>query len=82
MFKCAPFDEVRPPSSPDRILDQAATGLARVGAVREAVGAEATVLVDCHSRFERDTAPLIVEELAQLNVGWFEEPVAADVGPR
>lgn len=75
VFKCAPFDEVSPPSSPDRILDEAGMGLARVRAVRDAVGADATVLVDCHSRFERDTAPLIVEELAKLNVGWFEEPV-------
>ena len=81
VFKCAPFDEVRPPSSPDRILDQAATGLARVHAVRAAVGSDATVLVDCHSRFERDTAPLIVEELAKLNVGWFEEPVQPTSDP-
>ncbi|MCH8855554.1 MAG: hypothetical protein IIA03_04785, partial [Proteobacteria bacterium] len=29
-FKCAPFDEVSPPSSPDRILDEAAPGLDRV----------------------------------------------------
>ena len=81
VFKCAPFDEVSPPSSPDRILDEAGTGLARVRAVREAVGADATVLVDCHSRFERDTAPLIVEELAKLNVGWFEEPVQPTSDP-
>ena len=74
-FKCAPFDEARPPSSPSRVLDDAAPGLARVRAVRDAVGPDARVLVDCHSRFERDTAPLIVEELAKLNVGWFEEPV-------
>jgi galactonate dehydratase len=80
-FKCAPFDEVRPPSSPDRILDEAATGLARVRAVREAVGPDSTVLVDCHSRFERDTAPLIVEELAMLNLGWFEEPVQPTSDP-
>ena len=74
-FKCAPFDEVSPPSSPDRILDDAAMGLDRVRAVRSAVGDGATVLVDCHSRFERDTAPVIADELAKLNVGWFEEPV-------
>jgi len=81
VFKCAPFDEVSPPSSPDQILDEASMGLARVRAVREAVGADAAVLVDCHSRFERDTAPLIVEELAKLNVGWFEEPVQPTSDP-
>ena len=41
----------------------------------EAIGPDAILLVDCHSRFERDTAPLIVDELHKLNVGWFEEPV-------
>ena len=75
VFKCAPFDEVRPPSSPDRILDEAAAGLARVKAARDAIGPDARLLVDCHSRFEEDTAPLIVEELHKLDVGWFEEPV-------
>ena len=73
--KCAPFDEVAPPSSPDRILELARLGLERVAAVREAVGPGVTVLVDCHSRFEESTAPIVAERLATLNVGWFEEPV-------
>ena len=73
--KCAPFDEARPPSSPNRVLEDAAPGIARVKAVRGAVGRGVRILVDCHSRFERDTAPLVVEELAKLDVGWFEEPV-------
>jgi galactonate dehydratase len=74
-FKCAPFDEVSPPSSPDRILSEAKTGLERVAAVRRAIGPEAGLLVDCHSRFQRNTAPLIADELAKLGVSWFEEPV-------
>ena len=74
-FKCAPFDEARPPSSPSRVLKDAAPGIARVKAVLDAVGRDASVLVDCHSRFERDTAPLVVDELAKLGAGWFEEPV-------
>jgi galactonate dehydratase len=75
IFKCAPFDEVSPPSTPGRILDEARPGLERVAAVREAIGPAARLLVDCHSRFQRETAPLIAEELAKLDVGWFEEPV-------
>ncbi len=78
-FKCAPFDEVSPPSAPSVILDEAAPGLARAAAVRDAIGSDAILLVDCHSRFERDTAPLIVDELHKLNVGWFEEPVQPTV---
>ena len=50
-------------------------GIERVAAVRAAVGDDVTVLVDCHSRFERHTAPLVAEQLALSNIGWFEEPV-------
>ena len=73
--KCAPFDEVSPPSSPDRVLELARPGLERVAAVRSAVAPGVTVLVDCHSRFEEHTAPIVAEQLAALEVGWFEEPV-------
>ena len=74
-FKCAPFDEVSPALPPDRILRAAAAGLARVRAVRSAIGPAARLLVDCHSRFTPATAPVIAAELAQLGVGWLEEPV-------
>ena len=43
--------------------------------MRAAVGQGVTVLVDCHSRFEERTAPIVAERLASLGVGWFEEPV-------
>ena len=75
IVKCAPFDGVGPPSTREAILDEARTGIERVAAVRAAVGDDVTVLVDCHSRFERHTAPLVAEQLALSNIGWFEEPV-------
>ena len=75
IVKCAPFDGVGPPSTREKILDDARTGIERVAAVRAAVGDDITVLVDCHSRFERHTAPLVAEQLAKSNIGWFEEPV-------
>ena len=75
ILKCAPFDGVGPPSTRERILDDAGTGIERVAAVRAAVGQDITVLVDCHSRFERHTAALVAEQLAKSNIGWFEEPV-------
>lgn len=74
IVKCAPFDEVRP-SAGDDILELASPGLQRVAAVRSAIGKEVRLLVDCHSRFTADTAPAIGEELARLDVGWFEEPL-------
>ncbi len=75
IVKCAPFDEVRPPSTPSQILEVARPGLERVAAVRSAVGPHVTVLVDCHSRFQLDTASLVAQELAKYGVGWFEEPL-------
>ena len=75
IVKCAPFDGVAPPSTPEKILEEARLGIERVAAVRAAVGDDVTVLVDCHSRFERHTAPLVAEQLAKSNIGWFEEPV-------
>jgi len=75
ILKCAPFDGVGPPSTREKILDEARTGIERVSAVRAAVGPDITVLVDCHSRFERHTAALVAEQLAKSDIGWFEEPV-------
>ena len=75
IVKCAPFDGVGPPSTREAILDVARVGIERVAAVRAAVGDDVMVLVDCHSRFERHTAPLVAEQLAKSNIGWFEEPV-------
>ena len=75
IVKCAPFDGVGPPSTRDAILGEAGLGIERVAAVRAAVGPDVTVLVDCHSRFERHTAPLVAEQLAKSGIGWFEEPV-------
>lgn len=75
IVKCAPFDGVGPPSTREEILSVAGLGIERVAAVRAAVGPDITVLVDCHSRFERHTAPLVAEQLAKSNIGWFEEPV-------
>ena len=74
-FKCAPFDEVSPAMAPDRMLRQAELGVDRVRAVRRAIGPEARLLVDCHSRFSAQVAPAVARELATLDVGWFEEPV-------
>ena len=75
IFKCAPFDEVSPAMAPERMLNQAKPGLERVRAVRRAIGPDARLLVDCHSRFSADAAPAVARELATLDVGWFEEPV-------
>lgn len=76
--KCAPFDDVQA-----RTLDSVAgrlafeLGLARARAVRDAIGTDADLLVDCHQRFDEATAPRVVEALAPLRLFWIEAP-----GPR
>ena len=79
--KCTPFDEVVPGDPAADHLDLARSGLDRLAAVRRAVGPDITVLVDCHSRFDLASAPIVADDLAQLDVGWFEEPVNPERDP-
>lgn len=73
--KCTPFDEVVSGAPAADHLSLARAGLDRLAAVRSAVGPDIRLLVDCHSRFDLASAPVVAEELALLDVGWFEEPV-------
>ncbi len=76
-IKLAPFDEAHHSRMGEgNLWRSAAMGLTRVAAVREAVGDSVDVLVDCHCRFDVATARQVAQELAQLNVFWFEEPVS------
>ena len=59
--KCAPFDEM----SPGDEVGRARPGIRRVAAVRDAMGPDVTLLVDCHSRFDVESAVIVAEELAQ-----------------
>ncbi len=59
----------------NRELDQAS---AIVGAVREAVGPEVDLLIECHGRFNGCTALRIARELAQYNIMLMEEPCPPD----
>jgi galactonate dehydratase len=74
--KCAPFDEVSGTrldrSGVSRDLD---LGIARVASLREAVGADVDVMVDCHGRFTPSMALQVGRELEPLRLLWLEEPV-------
>ena len=74
-LKCAPFDECRSPFAGPGIPREALTGLDRVAAVREAIAPEARLFVDCHGRFDLDSALALEPELRRLEVAWYEEPV-------
>lgn len=86
-LKIAPFDDVTPETdaTPEgrRLIE---AGLSRVAAVRQAAAAAGTgihLYVDCHWRFSAATAAVVLRELADLGVVWFECPLpetAANMG--
>jgi galactonate dehydratase len=75
--KLAPFDGVvaeDADSTPidDRIRD----GMDRVYAVRDAIGPEARLLVDCHWRFDESRATALISDLARASPYWIECPMS------
>jgi len=74
-LKCAPFDECREPFESPGLPPEADRGLERVRAAKEAIGAERTLYVDCHSRFDLESALALAPELRDAGAGWFEEPL-------
>lgn len=75
--KIAPFDGVTPDTldGPDarRAID---AGVDRVQAMREALGPDVRLMVDCHWRFDEPTALAVLERLARLGIHWYECPVS------
>ena len=75
-FKLAPFDEVtRDICAAGNGRRAMLPGLARIAAVREAVGPDARLMVDCHWRFDEATAMLLNEATAKFGVYWIECPL-------
>ena len=75
--KVAPFDGLRWEPEQDRaaraLMD---VGLARIGAVRDAVGPAVDVLIDCHGRFNPRTAKVAIREMERIDPYWIEAPVS------
>ena len=75
-FKVAPFDEVSPEiCAQGEGVAAMQAGLARMAAVRDAVGRDARLMVDCHWRFDEVTARALNEAAARLGVHWIETPL-------
>ena len=73
--KIAPFDGFRHGKSSLKAAQALiAAGIERVTAVREAIGADKLLMVDCHSRFSPVLARNLFRELSRLNVFWVEDP--------
>jgi galactonate dehydratase len=75
-IKAAPWDGFPPPGSPDLDIARAVdSGIASVAAMRDAVGPQIAIMVDCHSFFDVERAVRVAERLEPHNLTWYEEPV-------
>ncbi len=75
--KLAPFDEVQPGMPAAQALAAAEHGIRRVEAVRQTIPAGVDLLVDCHWRFDVESAIILGRMLAERGAAWFEDPVRA-----
>jgi len=75
--KIAPFDGVLPHANATAdARGRIQAGIDRVFAIREAVGANIDIMVDCHWRFDEATALHVARELAPAKLYWLECPVS------
>ncbi len=74
-IKCAPFDECKSGYKTKGIPAEAEIGLDRVRAIRSVIDPEINLYIDCHSRFDENSADFIANELIDIGIDWFEEPV-------
>lgn len=75
-FKLAPFDEVTTSVCAAGGGEAAMhSGLARIAAVRDAIGPHRRLMVDCHWRFDEATAAALVRAVAELELHWIECPL-------
>ena len=75
-IKLAPFDELVEKDHV-RTGPEAAwrTGVARVEAVRAAIGDDVDLAIDCHGRMEASEAIMVADALTGCRLFWYEEPV-------
>lgn len=74
--KAAPFDGFPPPGSPPAMIEAAIdSGIASMAAMREAIGPDVELMVDCHSFFDVPMAERVARRLEPQKLAWYEEPV-------
>ena len=74
--KGAPFDGFPAPGSPVTLVEAAVeNGIACVVAMREAIGPQVELMIDCHSFFDVALAERVARRLEPQQLAWYEEPV-------
>ncbi len=76
-IKLAPFDGVLPNNAENAIgAPFIEAGLARIRSVREAVGFDIKVMVDCHWRLTPKTSRYVIDQLRDVKLHWLECPIS------
>jgi galactonate dehydratase len=76
-FKAAPFDGLTPSSCASlKGKNKIHHGIEIISALREALGSEALLMVDCHWRFDESGAMYALKELQAAKLHWYECPIA------
>ena len=78
--KSTPFDEVHwSRSDRDDMEADLDRGIERLREVRNAIGPDIQLLVDCHARFDLPLARRVARALKPLDLFWLEEPISRDL---
>ena len=76
-IKLAPFDGVLPSNAETSIGSMMIqVALARIRSVREAVGFDVKVMVDCHWRLTQKTSRCVLDALRDTKLHWLECPIS------
>lgn len=80
-FKAAPFDGVTPSLCANGEARQMIQhGIDCLYAIRDAIGPDARLMVDCHWRFDEQSALDVLDQLQAVGLHWFECPLAETYG--
>ncbi|MGY9054096.1 MAG: mandelate racemase/muconate lactonizing enzyme family protein [Alphaproteobacteria bacterium] len=74
-FKIAPFDDLTPAMDAAEARPLIAAGITRIEAVRQEIGPDRRMMVDCHWRFRTDWALSALDALKSVGLYWFECPI-------
>ncbi len=75
LIKFAPFDEVLPGMTTKEILKAMQPGLQRINEIRETVGPDIDLMIDCHWRFNYEATIELIKECERFNLYWLECPI-------
>ena len=78
-YKFAPFDEIFPSQSKLDFHKSLTAGLERIDVIKNEIGKEAKLMIDCHWRFQEHLIDILIQELIHFDIYWLECPILENV---